>query len=117
MADFLLPMLHFDPEKRATAAEALKHPWLDGPPSEEAAAAAAADADEEQRQQRRRQSSHKRSGSPCARGGSTEDKRIRYGEGGNGRDGRYGEAVEGVQQVSDEVCAREQLRVVLCARQ
>lgn len=28
MSDFLVPMLHFDPEKRATAAECLKHPWL-----------------------------------------------------------------------------------------
>ncbi|KAF6263671.1 kinase-like domain-containing protein [Scenedesmus sp. NREL 46B-D3] len=72
--DFLLPMLHFDPEKRSTAAEALKHPWLQGPPSEEAAAAA--DADDERRRQRRR-SSHKRSGSPSARGGSGEDKRTR----------------------------------------
>lgn len=28
MTDFLLPMLHLDPDKRATAAEALQHPWL-----------------------------------------------------------------------------------------
>lgn len=27
-ADFLLPMLRFDPAERATAAECLKHPWL-----------------------------------------------------------------------------------------
>lgn len=27
-ADFLLPMLEFDPEKRATAADCLAHPWL-----------------------------------------------------------------------------------------
>lgn len=27
-ADFLKPMLQFDPAKRATAAECLKHPWL-----------------------------------------------------------------------------------------
>lgn len=27
-ADFLVPMLEFDPSKRATAAECLKHPWL-----------------------------------------------------------------------------------------
>ncbi|KAF5288266.1 hypothetical protein FQA39_LY04034 [Lamprigera yunnana] len=27
-SDFLKPMLNFDPEKRATAAECLKHPWL-----------------------------------------------------------------------------------------
>ncbi|KAG1670928.1 SRSF protein kinase 1 [Nymphon striatum] len=28
-ADFLLPMLSFDPEKRAKATECLNHPWLD----------------------------------------------------------------------------------------
>lgn len=27
-SDFLIPMLHFDPHKRATAAECLQHPWL-----------------------------------------------------------------------------------------
>uniref|UniRef100_A0A5S6R4F7 non-specific serine/threonine protein kinase n=1 Tax=Trichuris muris TaxID=70415 RepID=A0A5S6R4F7_TRIMR len=27
-ADFLLPMLHYDPAKRATAAQCLQHPWL-----------------------------------------------------------------------------------------
>lgn len=27
-ADFLKPMLEYDPDKRATAAECLKHPWL-----------------------------------------------------------------------------------------
>lgn len=27
-AEFLKPMLHFDPAKRATAADCLKHPWL-----------------------------------------------------------------------------------------
>lgn len=27
-ADFLLPMLELIPEKRATAAECLRHPWL-----------------------------------------------------------------------------------------
>ncbi|CDW53654.1 Serine:threonine protein kinase spk 1 [Trichuris trichiura] len=27
-ADFLLPMLHYDPAKRATAAQCLEHPWL-----------------------------------------------------------------------------------------
>jgi serine/threonine protein kinase len=85
MADFLLPMLHFDPDKRSTAAEALKHPWLQGPPSEEEAA----DAGEERRQQRRR-SSHKRSSSPSARDGSGEDKRVRYTYGGhNGRVGHW----------------------------
>ncbi|BFZ08201.1 hypothetical protein BsWGS_11240 [Bradybaena similaris] len=29
-SDFLLPMLTFDPNERATAAESLKHPWLQG---------------------------------------------------------------------------------------
>ncbi|XP_005103669.1 SRSF protein kinase 3 isoform X2 [Aplysia californica] len=29
-ADFLLPMLSFDPNERATAAESLRHPWLQG---------------------------------------------------------------------------------------
>ena len=28
LADFLTPMLDYVPEKRATAAECLKHPWL-----------------------------------------------------------------------------------------
>lgn len=28
MTEFLLPMLHLDPDRRATAAEALQHPWL-----------------------------------------------------------------------------------------
>ena len=27
-ANFLTPMLEFDPTKRATAAECLRHPWL-----------------------------------------------------------------------------------------
>jgi serine/threonine protein kinase len=26
--DFLLPMLEYDPKKRISAKEALKHPWL-----------------------------------------------------------------------------------------
>jgi serine/threonine protein kinase len=26
--DFLLPMLEYDPKKRISAREALKHPWL-----------------------------------------------------------------------------------------
>jgi serine/threonine-protein kinase SRPK3 len=30
LADFLVPMLHFVPESRATAAESLRHPWLTG---------------------------------------------------------------------------------------
>lgn len=29
MADFLIPMLEFDPMKRATAEQCLQHPWLD----------------------------------------------------------------------------------------
>ena len=29
-ADFLLPMLAFDPQKRASALECLNHPWLLG---------------------------------------------------------------------------------------
>ncbi|KAF5280534.1 hypothetical protein FQR65_LT00285 [Abscondita terminalis] len=29
-SEFLKPMLNFDPEKRATAAECLQHPWLEG---------------------------------------------------------------------------------------
>ncbi|XP_033858240.3 SRSF protein kinase 3 isoform X2 [Acipenser ruthenus] len=28
LSDFLLPMMHFVPEKRATAAQCLQHPWL-----------------------------------------------------------------------------------------
>ena len=31
-AEFLHPMLAFDPEQRATAAECLQHPWLTGVP-------------------------------------------------------------------------------------
>lgn len=27
-SNFLVPMLEFDPQRRATAAECLKHPWL-----------------------------------------------------------------------------------------
>lgn len=27
-ADFLLPMLRYEPERRATASECLAHPWL-----------------------------------------------------------------------------------------
>ena len=30
-ADFLLPMLHWDPEKRASAKTMLDHPWLTMP--------------------------------------------------------------------------------------
>ena len=29
LADFLIPMLEFDPTKRATAEQCLQHPWLD----------------------------------------------------------------------------------------
>ena len=29
-AEFLLPMLSFDPAQRATAADCLRHPWLGG---------------------------------------------------------------------------------------
>lgn len=32
LADLLLPMLDWSPDRRATAAEALRHPWLTGPP-------------------------------------------------------------------------------------
>ena len=31
LTDFLLPMLHWDPNSRATAAQMLKHPWLQMP--------------------------------------------------------------------------------------
>ena len=31
IADFLKPMFTFDPEARATAASALKHPWVRTP--------------------------------------------------------------------------------------
>jgi serine/threonine-protein kinase SRPK3 len=30
LTSFLLPMLHYYPDSRATAAELLKHPWLEG---------------------------------------------------------------------------------------
>jgi serine/threonine-protein kinase SRPK3 len=30
LTSFLLPMLHYYPDSRATAAEMVKHPWLDG---------------------------------------------------------------------------------------
>lgn len=32
LADFLLPMLEWDPQKRATAQQMLAHPWLDMSP-------------------------------------------------------------------------------------
>jgi serine/threonine protein kinase len=37
LASFLTPMLEFVPEQRATAAEMLSHPWLQGNPEEEEA--------------------------------------------------------------------------------
>jgi len=50
--DFLLPMLEFDPNRRATAAQCLEHPWLAGDPNAASTdgmtlADAAADADVE----------------------------------------------------------------------
>jgi serine/threonine protein kinase len=36
-ANFLMPMLVLDPDKRASAAELLSHPWLRGEPSEDCA--------------------------------------------------------------------------------
>lgn len=43
MSEFLLPMLEFAPSQRATAAQALRHPWLaEVSPHPQAAAAAAA---------------------------------------------------------------------------
>lgn len=30
LSSFLMPMLHYYPDSRATAAELVKHPWLDG---------------------------------------------------------------------------------------
>eukprot|EP00955_Chlamydomonas_euryale_P016231 173395-Chlamydomonas_euryale.AAC.1 len=39
LSEFLKPMLEFSPERRATAAEMLQHPWLcaDAPPGGAAA--------------------------------------------------------------------------------
>lgn len=34
-ADFLVPMLQFDPDQRISATEALKHPWINTPISED----------------------------------------------------------------------------------
>ena len=44
MSEFLLPMLEFAPSQRATAAQALRHPWLAevSPPPPAAAAATSA---------------------------------------------------------------------------
>lgn len=67
----MLPMLHFDPEQRATAAEMLRHPWLEGPSS---AAAAAADGDNGRRQPGQRSSS-----APLRdHSADWEEKRVRY---------------------------------------
>lgn len=33
MADFLIPILDFDPEKRPTAAQCLLHPWINAGPN------------------------------------------------------------------------------------
>lgn len=33
MADFLIPILDFDPEKRPTAAQCLLHPWMNAGPN------------------------------------------------------------------------------------
>jgi len=30
LSSFLMPMMHYYPDTRATAAELVKHPWLDG---------------------------------------------------------------------------------------
>lgn len=30
LVSFLVPMMHYYPDSRATAAELVKHPWLDG---------------------------------------------------------------------------------------
>ena len=30
LSSFLMPMMHYYPDARATAAELVKHPWLDG---------------------------------------------------------------------------------------
>ncbi len=30
LSSFLVPMMHYYPDSRATAAELVKHPWLDG---------------------------------------------------------------------------------------
>lgn len=40
LADFLVPILDFVPEKRPTAAELLNHPWFTGGPSRDLTPAA-----------------------------------------------------------------------------
>ena len=60
MADFLRPMLEFEPERRATAQEMLSHPWLEapvtGPIGRGSAASAVTAAPAEERAARRRPS-------------------------------------------------------------
>lgn len=75
LADFLLPMLAFDPSERATAAKALQHPWLNGPSaaaaqrsSRDAHKSAAADSS---RHSSRHGSEHK-SGGSSRRGSMSE---------------------------------------------
>ena len=90
LAEFLLPMLAFDPSERATAAEALGHPWLDGPSRRRSsrddgrAAAAAAEEPPSSRRSSRHDSEHgSRHGSehgsrqqsgPSSRRGSNSDR-------------------------------------------
>ena len=47
-ADFLEPMLEFDPNRRATAADSLKHPWLADVPVEVTEDAADGDDEDEE---------------------------------------------------------------------
>ena len=61
MADFLQPMLEYEPERRGTARDMLSHPWLKAPvsapagrrPSMASAATAAAPGPEQERTRRR----------------------------------------------------------------
>ncbi|KAL3141169.1 hypothetical protein ABBQ38_003513 [Trebouxia sp. C0009 RCD-2024] len=64
LSSFLLPMLEYSPEKRATAADMLQHPWLQGCLPK----VAALDLNKEipNDRQHRRKSSHARSASPHA---------------------------------------------------
>eukprot|EP00879_Flechtneria_rotunda_P012527 GHRR01013080.1.p1 GENE.GHRR01013080.1~~GHRR01013080.1.p1 ORF type:complete len:446 (+),score=175.58 GHRR01013080.1:873-2210(+) len=86
LADFLLLLLQFDPEKRATAAEALRHPWMAEPPRSSSRAQTEAEADSSRRaadgRPERSGSSrhHKRAGSSSHRSpshGRGDDKRAR----------------------------------------
>ena len=57
MAEFLRPMLEYEPERRATAQEMLSHPWLSSPVTEpigRASATSAATAAPEDERTRRR---------------------------------------------------------------